>query len=139
MNPNPYQSPFSGDDPPAATAAASGTPFILAGIGALAASLYWGALTLFIFVAVSAKAVSGFQLVLPLLLIVFYAVRAFQLFQRQRTAAKGVLWLHGVGGAFAVLQILSGNPVAVFLQAIKLVIHVYGAITAYLAYRSSAV
>ena len=33
------------------------------------------------------------------------------------------------------LLVLAG--VAVFLQAIKLVIHVYGAITAYLAYRSS--
>lgn len=134
MSTNPYQSPLSSDGSPAA---GSRTPYILAGIGALMASLYWGGLTLLIAIGVSGGSVSGFQMVLPILLIGFYAVRAFQLFQGQKSAAKSVLWLHGVGGAFAILQIVSGNPIAVVLQVIKLVIHVFGAITAYLAYRST--
>ena len=134
---NPYQSPFSNQDGPGGAAPRNNTPFILAGVGAAMASLYWAGLTLLIGVGVSAGSVSGAQVILPIVLIGFYALRAFQLFKGDLSAARSVLWLHGVGGAFALIQIFSGNPIAMFLEVIKLGIHVFGAITAYLAYRSA--
>ncbi len=130
MNDNPYRRPAVDGHAPD-----RGTLFLLAGIGSALASLYWGALTLLIFVGVAAGSVSGMQLILPIVLIGLYAVRAFQIFKGDANAAQKVLWLHGVGGAMAVFQMLSGGPMLIVLQGIKVVLHLFGGVTAYLAQR----
>ena len=130
MNDTPYRRPaVDGHGPD------RGSLFVLAGIGSALASLYWGALTLLIFLGVAAGSVSGMQLILPLVLIGLYAVRAFQVFKGDRNAAQRLLWLHGFGGAMALVQIVSGGPTLIVLQGIKIVIHVFGGVTAYLAQR----
>ena len=130
LNRNPYQSPVIGGD----SAASSRTMYVLAALGAAAASLYWAAQTLLVLFGVAAGSVSGTQLILPLVLIVLYAARAINIFKGDSAAVRGVLWLHGVGGAMALLQVVNGN--AVTLQGIKVAIHIFGAVTAYLAQRS---
>jgi len=111
------------------------TPFILAGVGALLASVYWAGLTLLIGVGVASGSVSSMQVILPIVLIVLYALRGFQLFKGDPTAARRILWLHGVGGVMAVIQIASGSTLLVVLQSIKLLIHIFGGVTALLAQR----
>lgn len=139
MNPNPYQPPGQqggpgmGYTPPPAQ---NSGIFMLAGIGAGLASAYWAALTLLIGVGVASGSVSGAQIILPCVLIVLYAVRAVQIFRGEAAAARRVLWLHGIGGVMALLQVFSGGAMMIVLQGIKVLIHVFGAITAYLALRS---
>jgi hypothetical protein len=131
VNRNPYE--YSGST----TASPNrGTIFVLAGIGSALASLYWATLTLLIAVGVAAGSASGVQLILPLVLIGLYAARAFQIFKGDPNAARRVLWLHGVGGLMAMFQMFTGGPILIVLQGIKVVIHIFGAITAYLAQRS---
>jgi hypothetical protein len=76
------------------------------------------------------------QFVLPCVLIVLYAVRGFQLLKGDPNAARRILWLHGIGGIAAIVYMASGGGLIVVLQAAKLVIHVFGGATAYLALRS---
>lgn len=137
MSPNPYQGPSyetQGASPPPMNR----TPFILAGIGASLASVYWAGLTLLIGVGVAAGSLSTFQVVLPCVLIGLYMLRGYQLFKGDPAAATRVLWLHGLGGLMAVINIASGSPLIVGLQAIKLLIHVFGGVTAFLAQREFA-
>jgi hypothetical protein len=112
------------------------TPFILAGIGALAASAYWGLLTVLLFVGVASGGVSPAQIILPCVLVGLYAVRGFQLFQGDPRAASRILWLHIVGGALAIIYVITGSGFWVALQGLKVAIHVFGGVTAYLAKRS---
>lgn len=112
--------------------------FVLASIGAWLASAYWAALTLLIVFGVVMGSVSGVQIILPCVLIGFYAWRGFQVFKGDRRAAKGLLWLHGVGAAMAMLRMSAGGTVLVVLYAIKIAIHIFGAVTAYLAQRASS-
>ena len=128
---NPYQPP---DPQPGLVP--SRTPFILAGIGALAASAYWALLTLLIGVGVSGGGVSPTRIILPIVLIGLYAVRGVQIFRGDARAAASILWLHGVGGVMAVIQMASGDPVLIALNAVKLLIHIFGGVTAYLAKKS---
>ncbi len=114
------------------------TPFVLAAIGAGLASLYWAGLTLLIALGVAMGSVSALQILLPCVLIVLYAVRGFQIFKGDPVAAKRILWLHGIGGVMAMIQMGSGNTLLIALQSIKIAIHIFGAITAYLAMRSAA-
>ncbi len=130
MNQNPYESPAHGYVTNDRSAL-----YVLAGIGSALASLYWGALTLLIAFGVATGSVSGAQLILPAILIALYAMRAFQIFKGDPNAARRVLWLHGVGGVMAIVQMASGGPIFIVLQGIKVVIHVFGGITAYLAQR----
>ena len=74
----------------------------------------------------------------PCVLIGLYALRGYQLFKGDPAAATRVLWLHGIGGLMAILNIFSGSALLVVLQSIKLAIHVFGAVTAYLAQREFA-
>lgn len=47
-------------------------------------------------------------------------------------AARRILWLHGFGAVSALLQIASGGVVLFVLQGIKILIHIFGGVTAYL-------
>ncbi|AKU97603.1 hypothetical protein AKJ09_04267 [Labilithrix luteola] len=136
MSPNPYQAPVPRDPYGAPAAPVNRTPVILAAVGAGLASLYWAGLTLLIGLAAASGAGSTFQVILPCVLIGLYALRGFQLVKGDPLAAKRLLWLHGMGGAMAVLQIANGGAFLVVLQSIKLVIHVFGAVTAHFAQRA---
>jgi hypothetical protein len=132
MNQNPYESPGDGGYPGAEMDPARRTKFVVAAIGSGLASLYWAALTALIGLGVAAGGVSGAQLILPCVLIGLYGVRAYQMFKGDESAAKKVLWLHGVGGAIAIFNVISGGSgFIVVLQGIKVLIHLFGGITAY--------
>jgi hypothetical protein len=113
------------------------TPFILAGIAAVLASLYWAGLTLLILVSVAGGAVSPTQVILPVVLILLYAWRGVQLFKGDPAAARRILWLHGLGGIMALIGAFSQTGLIVVLQGVKVVIHVFGVATALWAIRTS--
>jgi hypothetical protein len=136
MVPNPYQPP--GPQGPF-LAQVSRTPFILAGAGALLASGYWALITLLVGLGAAFGGISALQVVLPVVLIALYAVRGWQILKGDARAAQRILWLHGIGGAMAAFQIMQGAAgVLVALTAIKIVIHIFGGVTAWMAWRSVA-
>lgn len=140
MNPNPYEAPGpdAADSPRAAQVASERLLFLLAAGGAILASLYWAALTLLIGLAAAFGSLSPAQLVLPCVLIALYAYRGFQLFKGDPNAAKRILWLHGAGGVVAIFQMAAGGGMLLLaLQGTKVAIHIFGAVTAYLALRAS--
>lgn len=134
MTPNPYESPTA--YAPAPAVVPGRRMFVLAAIGAGLASVYWAGLTLLIVLGAVMNKLSPLQIVIPCVLIVLYALRGVQIYRGDVAAAQRILWLHIVGGAMAVLQIVTGNPVVVVLYSIKIVIHVFGGVTAYLARRT---
>jgi hypothetical protein len=146
MNPNPSQAAPPNPDPrqpyapPGYTAASpappSRTPYILAGIGALFASGYWALVTCILGLGAAYGSVSGFQIAMPIVLIVLYALRGVQILKGDTKAARRVLWLHIVGGAVAVLNMASGSGVVIMLSGLKILVHIFGGITAYVAQRS---
>jgi hypothetical protein len=129
---NPYQPPD-----PQPGMAPSRTPFLLAGIGALAASAYWALYTGLVGLSVAGAGVSPVRMILPFVLIVLYAVRGFQIFKGDGRAATSILWLHGIGGIMAVINMASGDPMIIGLNALKLLIHIFGAVTAHLARKAA--
>ena len=137
LSPSQFPSPPP-NELPRTTAPLNRTPFILAGVGAMLASLYWAALTLLIGFAAASGSGSTFRVIVPCILIALYAVRGYQLFKGDPAAARRVLWLHGIGGVMAVIQIASGDAVLQVLNGIKVAIHVFGAVTAYMATRAYA-
>jgi hypothetical protein len=112
------------------------TYFVLAGVGGFLASAYWALLTLLIGFGVAAGSVSGTQLVFPVILIVLYILRGAEILKGNVAAAQRILWLHVVGGLAALVQMGSASSLVVVLQTIKIGIHVFGGITAYLARRA---
>jgi hypothetical protein len=130
---NPYQPPEGRP----VDAAPNKRIFVLAGIGALAASAYWGLQTLVrgLSAASSGSSLSFIGLVLPAVLVVAYATRGFQLFKGDVSAAASILFLHGIGGLMAMLQ-MAQYPEQRVLQVVKLLIHIFGGVTAYLARKS---
>ncbi len=123
-------------DPSTLSTPVSRTPFLLAAIGAGSASLYWLGLTALLAFGAAVGSVSAAQVILPCVLIGMYAWRAIQISKGDPDAARKVLWLHGLGGITAIIQIASGGAFMFVLQGIKLGIHVFGGVTAYLASRS---
>ena len=122
-------------------AAPSRTMFILAGVGALATSAYWAVLALFIGIGAASGSASGLTVIMPIVLIALYAYRGVQLFKGDPSAASRLLWLHGVGGVMAVLNLMSPNGIVVVLYGLKVLLHIFGGVTALLAlqsYRKSA-
>lgn len=117
--------------------AAQTTPvsFVLAALGAGLASIYWAGLTALIGLAVTTSAASPAQIIMPIVLIVLYAVRAVQIFKGNGAALNSALWLHGIGAVMGVVQMASGDSTIVILQGIKVAIHVFGGITAFAARR----
>ena len=113
------------------------TPFILAGIAAILASLYWAGFTLLVLLSISTGKVSPTQVVLPVVLIALYAWRGFQLFQGDPAAARRILWLHGIGGIMALVGAFTQPGIMVVLHGIKVVIHVFGVATAFWAMKTS--
>jgi hypothetical protein len=135
---NPYQPPGNYGAPTAAVATATRGPFLLAAIGAWLAGAYWAAITLLLMLGVAAGSVSGAQIILPVVLIVLYALRGYQLFNGDPAAARRILWLHVVGGIAATLQMMSGNVILVALNGVKILIHIFGGVTAWMAQRAYA-
>jgi hypothetical protein len=142
MTPNPYQppNPYAGAPPGASpgVAVVNRTPFVLAGVGAWLASLYWAALALLRGLFAAAGAGSGALVVMPLILIVLYAVRGFQVMQGDVAAARRLLWLHGFGAMAALLLALSSSGFYAGLQSVKVLIGIFGAVTAFRAQRAVA-
>jgi hypothetical protein len=137
MQPNPYEPPVSAPgDPLASQLAPNRGPFVLAAIGAGLASVYWAALTLLLMFGAYNGATSPVQLVMPAVLIFLYAQRGYQLYQGDPRAASRILWLHAVGGIIALISIATGTGLLQVLHGIKVAIHVFGGIAAYLALRS---
>jgi hypothetical protein len=141
MPSNPYEPPSfeppSGEPQGPTQPSAVRGPFILAGIGALLASAYWGVLTLLLLLGVAHGSVSSMQVLLPCVLIGLYGYRGIQLFKGDAAAARRILGLHLVGAAVAALQVFSGSSsVMMVLQGFKVAINLFGALTAYLAIRA---
>ena len=135
---NPYQPPGDYAPPGAAVATVNRGPFILAAVGAWLAGAYWAAITLLLTLGAAAGSVSGAQIILPCVLIALYAMRGYQLFKGDPAAAKRILWLHGVGGVAAIVYMMSGGAIVMVLNGIKVLIHIFGAITAIMASRAYA-
>jgi hypothetical protein len=139
--PNPYEAPraerLESTDQGQVPQSLRG-PFLLAAIGAWLASAYWAGLTLLLLLGLAmGSASSSFQVLFPAVLIGLYAFRGYQLIKGNPAAAKRILWLHGFGGAAALLNIVSSTTsLWSTLQGIKIAIHVFGAVTAYLAHRA---
>lgn len=138
MNTNPYQAPGDDGRQPGMPAPGDRTMFVLAAVGAWLASAYWGALTLLLVFGATMGTVAPTQVILPLILIGLYAYRGLQLFKGDPAAAKRILWLHGLGAVAALMQMFQGGSIVAVLQVIKIVIHIFGAVTAMLALRSQS-
>ena len=136
MNPNPYQPPGDYRPAGAGVATVNRTPFVLAAVGAWLAGAYWAAITLLLTFGVATGSVSAAQIILPCILIALYAMRGYQLFQGDPAAARRILWLHGVGGVAAIVYMMSGGAGVVVLNGIKVLIHIFGGITAVMAQRA---
>ena len=137
MTPNPYEPPQASGSA-ATVAAARRGPFVLAAVGAFLAGGYWALITLLLVAGVAAGSVSGAQIILPVILIGLYIQRGTQLLRGDARAASRILWLHGVGGVVAIMQMQSSSGLFVTLQGLKVVIHVFGGVTALLALRSAS-
>jgi hypothetical protein len=145
MTPNPYEPPrpYSPEQNPqayypqsAVVTTVDRTPFVLAAVGAWLAGAYWAALTLLILVGASSGNGSMTSVIMPFILIFLYAARGFNLFKGDPKAAQTILWLHGFGIFAAISQMASGGGIIVALQSVKILIHVFGGVTALLALRA---
>jgi hypothetical protein len=65
-------------------------------------------------------------------------MRGYQIWNADPAAARRILWLHGVGAIAAVAQMQSASGFVVALQGVKVLIHMFGGATAYLAQRAAA-
>jgi len=144
---NPYQAPPPQGqgpyDPYGAPArerieAPSRTPFILAAVGAFCASGYWALLTLLLGFAAYTGGASGAQVIMPIVLIVLYAYRGVLVLKGDPRSARSLLALHGIGGVLAAVQLAAGaGLIVLFLQGLKVVIHIFGGIAAYSATKAT--
>ncbi len=123
----------STSDSPAPSSPEARRPFVLAAIGSGLAALYWMGLTAIIALAVATGPLKATDLILPFILIALYAWRGSQILKGDPDAARRVLWLHGIGAVTAVIQIATGGMLMFVLQGVKLVIHIFGGVTAYQA------
>jgi len=142
MTPNPYQppNPYAGAPPVASSgvAAVNRTPLVLAAVGAWLASLYWAALALLRGLFAAAGTGSGAMVIMPIVLIVLYAMRGFQVLQGDPAAARRLLWLHAFGALAALLLAFSTSGFYAGLQSVKVLIGIFGAVTAFRAQRAFA-
>jgi hypothetical protein len=114
---------------------------VMTTVGAVLAALYWGTLGV---LNATGKLYGvkpdGFQMFLPFVLVVLYAMRGYKVFEGDHRSARNLMWLHGVGGVLAIVQIAMGMlPTFVIgLYAAKVAIHIIGGIpAAMLASRNS--
>ncbi|MGD0527698.1 MAG: hypothetical protein ABSE49_21375 [Polyangiaceae bacterium] len=140
QGPNPYPPPAPYQASPYGVPVANRTPFVLAAAGAWLASAYWAVMTGLLGLGAMLGSGSVAQIILPVVLIGLYAMRGFQIFKGDPNAARRILWLHGIGAVAALIQALgsfaTGSALVAGLQGMKVVINVFGGITAYYAYRS---
>ncbi len=138
--PNPYQPPAPYPASPYGAPVTNRTPFVLAAVGAWLASAYWAVMTVLLGLGAALGSGSATQIIWPVVLIVLYAMRGFQIFKGDPNAARRILWLHGIGAVAALLQAFAsfaaGSAFVAALQGMKVVINVFGGITAYYAHRS---
>jgi hypothetical protein len=136
MNPNPYQPPAAAPARYEASFPGDRRMFMIAGAAAMLASLFWGVLAL---LRLGSGLAGGPLLaILPLVLVVLYAQRGFQLFKLDANAAQRITRLHGIGAIAALLQVMQvGDGVMQALYVFKLLVNVGGGVTAWLAYRST--
>jgi hypothetical protein len=135
MMPNPYEAPSAASSS-TAPPSVNRTPLLLAAISAGLASIYWAVMTLLLALSATFGSTSYAYVVMPCVLIVLYALRASQILKGDVLAARRLLWLHIVGGGFAVLQMTTDVGFMVTLHAIKVGIHVFGAVTVVFAQRA---
>jgi hypothetical protein len=136
--PNPYAGPPPGASPGAGVALVNRTPLVLAAVGAWLASLYWAALALRRGLFAAGGAGSGVTVIMPMILVVLYAMRGFQVLQGDPAAARRLVWLHAFGGVAALLLVFSMSGLDAGLQSVKVLIGIFGCVTAYLAQRAIA-
>jgi hypothetical protein len=143
MTPNPYQPPNPyggappGASPGAGVAVVNRTPFVLAAVGAWLASLYWAALALLRGLFAAVGSTSGALVIMPIILIVLYALRGFQVLKGDLAAARRLLWLHGFGALAALLLASQSSGFYAGLQSVKVLIGIFGGVTAFLAQRAA--
>jgi hypothetical protein len=116
------------------------SPFVLlAAIGAGLASVYWALMTVIMGLALlspDSGTSSPTTLLVPCLLIALYAWRGVQIYQGDAGALSRILWLHFLGAVISVIQFAAGGPVMWLLQGIKIAIHIFGLVSAFLARRA---
>ena len=134
MTPNPYNPPAYNQTP--AMSGPVRSAFVMAAIGAWAAALYWAAIFALIGLGAVVGTGSMVNMILPLILIVLYALRGFQALKGDARALIRLLWLHGIGGLVAASQVASSSGIASTLQGIKVVIHIVGGVATLFAFRS---
>ena len=129
MSPNPYQAPRA--EPARESSQPSRTAFVLAAVGAWSASVYWAGMALLLFGA----QVAGPQAILTVVLVGLYGFRGFQVIKGDVQAAQRLILLHAFGAFAAAAQIFVSSAASlsyfVALQAIKVAINIFGAVTAY--------
>ncbi|HXU80664.1 MAG TPA: hypothetical protein VN914_04665 [Polyangia bacterium] len=130
VDPNPYQPPRAPDDE------GRRNLFVLAAVGAFLASLYWALVTALLAFGIAKGSMEGTALILPVVLVAMYASRGYRIWKGDADAARGILWLHGLGMVMAVIHMTSGAAQVAALHGVKIAIHIFGLITAYLAQRS---
>lgn len=133
---NPYEPPGGGYTP-AQTTTFNRRPFVLAAIGAWLAALYWLGMTLLLGAAVASGGLGPAQLILPFVLIGLYAHRGWRLYNADPRMIRSILMLHGLGIFASIMQITAAkNEVVTIMNGVKIAIHVFGMITAFLAKRA---
>ena len=112
------------------------TPMIVAAVASWLASAYWALLTVLTFLASITGEISGIRALLPLVLIVLYAVRGFGAFRGDPRSLTSLTWLHGIGAVATLINSRSLSGLSLGLNAVKIAINLLGAVTAYMAMRS---
>jgi len=136
MEPNPYQPPRS-PDPPSEQAESKRKLFRLAGIGAGLAGGYWALIGAGMALGSASGSISAGSLFAPVLAIAFYGSRAYRIFKGDAgSAVRDLVWLHAIGLIAAAIRMFSGSTLLIALQGVKIAIHIFGGVTAYLAKRS---
>jgi hypothetical protein len=115
---------------------ANRTPMIVAAVGAWLASAYWALLAALTFLAAIAGELNGFRALLPLVLIVLYAVRGFGAFRGDPRSLNSLTWLHGIGAVATLINSRDLSGLALGLNAVKIAINLFGAVAAFMAMRS---
>lgn len=129
-DPNPYAAPTAQPVEDARTR--TRTQFLLAGVGACLAALWWGLVAVLAFFG-SRTDTPPLQVVLPVVLVGLYGFRGLQLFKGDVRAAQRLIYLHAVGAVVAILQMSSNLQLVVVFNGVKAAINVFGALTAYWA------
>jgi hypothetical protein len=109
-----------------------------AAVASGAASIYWALLTLLTARVVASKELSATQLVFPVILVGLYAFRAIQTYRGNAQAVVSLLYLNGLGAIISLYNMRGATQVVIVLQGVKVLIHIFGLITAWRARQAFA-